>query len=73
MIYPLYEKIKNDPKMYEILKRNSYYIKYLNRNPESYKKFVSEMKEKYKIRITDKINEVMDNIDLVSNVLDVLK
>ena len=73
MTYPLYEKIKNNPKMYDILKHNSNYIKELNRNPNSYKKFLSDMKEKYKLRVTDKINEAIDNIDLVSNVLEVLK
>lgn len=73
MIYPLYEKIKNNPKMYDILKHNSSYIKELNRNPNSYKKFLNDMKEKYKLRVTDKINEAIDNIDLVSNVLEVLK
>ena len=73
MIYPLYEKIKNNPKLYDILKHNSNYIKELNRNPNSYKKFVSEMKEKYKLRVTDKISETVDNIDLVSNVLQMLK
>lgn len=73
MIYPIYEKIKSNPKIYELLKHNSYYIKQLNRDPDSYKKFVSDMKEKYKLRVTDKINEAIDNIDLVSNVLEVLK
>ena len=69
----LYEKIKNNPKMYDILKHNSYYIKELNRDPNFYKKFQSLMKDKYKIRITDKINDALDNIDLISNVFDALQ
>ena len=56
-----------------ILKNNSYWIKQLNRNPENYKRFESEMKERYKLRATDKINEVIDNIDLISAVLETLK
>ena len=34
----IYEKIKQDPKMYDILKHNSYYLKELNRNPNFYKR-----------------------------------
>jgi SMC interacting uncharacterized protein involved in chromosome segregation len=51
MIYPLYEKIKSNPKIYEILKHNSNYIKLLNRDPNSYKIFLKDMKDKYKLRI----------------------
>ena len=66
-------QLKKNPKMYNILKNNSYWIKQLNRNPENYKRFESEMKERYKLRATDKINEVIDNIDLISAVLETLK
>ena len=69
----LYEKLKQTPKMYELLKHNSYYIKYLNRDANFYKTFIKEMKEKYKLRATDKVSEAMDNIDLISNVLEALK
>ena len=69
----LYMKLKKNTKMYNILKGNSYWIKQLNRNPENYKKFESKMKEIYKLRTTDKINEVIDNIDLISAVLETLK
>ena len=73
MEFELYNKIKNNPKIYELLKQNSYYIKYLNRNPDNYKTFLSEMKKKYKLRATDKINEAMENIDLISSILETLK
>ncbi|MBQ6686960.1 MAG: hypothetical protein IJN03_00360 [Bacilli bacterium] len=66
-------ELKKNEKMYNFLKENSYWIKELNRNPESYKKFVQEMKIKYKLRPTDKVNEVIDNIDLISTVLQTLK
>ena len=38
-----------------------------------YKKFSEDMKIKYKERVTDKINNVVENMDLISSVLDVLK
>lgn len=66
-------KIKNDKKMYDLLKLNSYWIKELNRNPDSYKRFVAEMKAKYRLRATDKINNAIDNIDLITTVLNTLK
>lgn len=66
-------KLKNDPKMMGYLKLNSDWYKYLNRNPLNYDKFVKTMKEQYKIRATVKIGEVVDNIDLVSNILNILK
>lgn len=52
---------------------NSNSIKYLNRNPEYYKEFIKEMKELYKERPTDKINDIVNTIDIVSSVIDTLK
>lgn len=66
-------KLQQDPKMSSYLRANSEWYKYLNRNPLNYPKFVKTMKELYKIRTTDKINEVVENIDLVSNILNVIK
>ena len=66
-------KLENDPKMSNYLKENSQWYKYLNRNPLNYNNFVKTMKEQYKIRTTDKITGLMDNIDTVSSILNVLK
>lgn len=64
---------KENNNNYLLLKENSYYIKTLNRQEIDYKTFVNEMKIKYKNRTTDKINKVIDNMDLISSVLDILK
>lgn len=64
---------RENPKMFELLKQNSYYFKGLNRGVVDYKKFVSDMKVKYKERPTDKLESIMDNMELVSSVLNVLK
>lgn len=69
----LQKKLMEDEKMAELLKQNSYWIKNLNRKEESYKDFVQEMKVKYNLRVTDKINEAIDNIDLISSILETLK
>lgn len=64
---------RENSKMYELLKQNSYYFKGLNRGVVDYKKFVSDMKIKYKERPKDKLESIMDNMELVSSVLNVLK
>ena len=69
----LQTEIKKDIALYNHLKENSEYYKYLNRGTMSLNEFKSIMKEKYKERVSDKINNVVDSIDTISNVLDVLK
>ena len=63
----------NEEKLMPYLKENSDWIKYLNRNPKNYALFKNEIKTKYKLRKTDKINNAIENIDLISNVLNILK
>ena len=65
-------KLEQDPKMMSYLKENSYWYKYLNRNPNYYNIFIKSMKEKYKIKTTDKVNKAIDSIDTVSSILKVL-
>ena len=57
----------------DLLKLNSSYIKDLNRGTMDYKGFDNIMKTKYKKRTTDKVSSLIDNMDLVSSVLDILK
>lgn len=66
-------ELKKDTKMWELLKINSYWVKTLNRNSLSVKKFKDDMKAKYRLRTTDKISDAIDNIDIISNVLNALK
>ncbi len=65
--------IKKDPKMFGYLKENSEWFKYLNRNPDNYKKYIESMKVKYKLRVTDKISNAIDSIDMASNIITALK
>lgn len=67
------QKLLEDKKMDGFLKQNSYWFKDLNRNGENYKKFVAAMKEKYRLKATDRISDAIDNIDLISGILDTLK
>ena len=66
-------KINQDPRLKQFLRENSYWYKYLNRNETYYKDFVNDMKDKYKLKPTDKINKMVDNLNMVRSFLDVLK
>ena len=56
-----------------ILKENSYYIKKLNRNKNEFENFSNFVKDKYGLRVTDRISKTIDNIDLISTLLNTLK
>ena len=66
-------KIYQDPRQRQFLRENSYWYKYLNRNELYYKEFIEDMKDKYKLKPTDKINKMIDNMNMISSFLDVLK
>ena len=69
MEYNLQQEIIKNPKMYNYLKEHSYWFKYLNHAPYLYKDFISKMKEVHHERVTDKINDAMDNMSLIEGVL----
>ena len=66
-------KILEDPRQRTFLRENSYWYKYLNRSNFYYKQFLEDMKDKDKLKPTDKLNKIMDNIEMVKTFLDVLK
>lgn len=65
------ENLKKD-KLLNYLKLNSYFIKDLNRNPSTYDTFKKIIKEKYNLRITDKVSNVINDIELVSSIISTL-
>ncbi len=64
--------IKKD-KMYDYLKQNSFYIKDLNRNPLLYTQFKEYIKDKYHLRLTDKVEGIINDIETVSDIMKVIK
>ena len=66
-------ELKKDKRMLDLLKYNYYWLKDLNRDPTSIKRYKENMKSKYRLRTTDKISDAIDNIDIISNVLSALK
>lgn len=73
MEYFLQEKLSTDKKFKKYLDENTSYIKYLNRNPEYYKDFIKQMKEIYKERPSDKLNDAINTIDIISSIIETLK
>ncbi len=65
--------IDSNPNYKRYLRSNSYWYKTLNRNPQMVYSFIKEVKEKYKLRTQDKINNIMDKIDMLSKFINVLR
>ena len=66
-------KIKNTKGYYEYLKDNSWWIKNLSRNPDSFNDYQNYLKDKYELRTSDRISKAIDNIDLISSLLSAIK
>lgn len=59
-------------KMLDYLKQNASFIKQLNRDPEFYESFKKIIKEKYNLRLTDKVSNIINDIELVSSIINTL-
>lgn len=66
-------KIKNNPYYLSYLRKNSNWYKILNRNPEMFGQFEEEVKEKYKLRPSDRISQALDTITMIQNVMSSFK
>ncbi len=60
-------RLRENPLYIKYLRENNIWYKRLIREPQSFNIFVEEMKTKYKLRTSDKINKVVDTLDVVSN------
>lgn len=65
--------LKNDANMHRYLHENSDWYKHLNRSSRNYPAFVKAMKKQYKLNPTDKISGALDNIDLITSVIQTIK
>ena len=73
MTYSLQNRINSDINLKKFLRENSYWYKALNRNENSFLEFVADMKVKYKLTTSDKINRTIDNIGMLQSFLEVFK
>ena len=66
-------KIKQNKKHYDYLRSHSYWYKYLNRNSNYYKNFIEEYKKYNREMTTNKMNDTINNIDMVTNILKIIE
>lgn len=63
--------LKTNPNYVRFLRENSYWYKYLNRNSNYLPELINEMKIKYKLTPSDKLDRFTKNIDKVSQLIDI--
>lgn len=66
-------KIRSNPYLYQYLRDNSSWYKALNRDPNSIKQMEIEMKNVYKLNLTDKIDNLNQRIEMIRTFIDILK
>ena len=66
-------KIKSNPNLYRYLRENSYWYKYLNRSPIFLRRLEEEMKEKYRLRPSDKIENISNSLNLIKSFIEVMR
>ncbi len=66
-------KIRENYYLYRYLREDSSWYKYLNRDPLIIKNMEAVAKKYYKLRGVDKLENVIDTINLVETFLEVLK
>ncbi len=71
MRFDIYLKLKEKPIYTKFIREHSEWYKILNRDPNMFDKMIEDMKDKYKLRVTDKIDNVVDSVDLISKFLKV--
>lgn len=66
-------KLKSNPNYIRYLRENSSWYKVLTRNPESFKVFEEEVKDKYHLRMSDRIGHTLEMIEMVQTLMSSLK
>lgn len=66
-------KINSNIKLKSFIRENPIWYKRLNRNPDLFKLFVNDMKDKYKLTPSDRLNNALNSISMIQTFLDVLK
>lgn len=73
MTVELQLKINSDQRLKSFIRQYPNWYKILNRNPLAYKDFVNDMKDKYKITTSDRLNKTLNNISMLQTFLEVLR
>ena len=66
-------KINSNINYQRFIRENPNWYKILNRDPLQFKNFELEVKDKYGLKVTDRLNRMLENIGTFQTFLDVLK
>ena len=66
-------KISSDPMLIRFIREYPIWYKYLNRDSNNYKLFLDSYKKFNRNVTTNKVNDTINNIDMVANILKVLE
>lgn len=66
-------RLFNDQMLTRFIREYPIWYKRLNRNPDLFNDMIMDMKEKYKLTTSDRINNTLNSINLLKTFLDVLK
>ena len=66
-------KLSSDLRLVSFIRLYPFWYKRLNRNPLLFKDFTEDMKDKFKIRPSDRLNKTLENISMIQTFLNVLK
>ena len=64
-------RLKQDKKYLTFLRENSDWYKKLNRDSDNIDLFISKMKEKYHLMTIDKVDNIVDSVDLITKILNI--
>ncbi len=66
-------RIKNNPHYQRYIRENSYWYKILNRDPSRIKEMEELAKEKYQLRPTDRINRMLETVEMLQTLMSSFK
>jgi hypothetical protein len=66
-------KIYNNNLLHQYIRENSYWYKILNRNPNLIDNMIQDMKNKYKLNPSDRIENISNKISMLGSILKVLE
>lgn len=66
-------KIFSNNLLHRFLRENSYWYKLLNRNPLLIDEMERQMKDKYKLNTSDKIERIGNKLSMLESILEVLE
>lgn len=65
--------LDSNPLIRRYLREHSYYYKNLIRNPNFINNITDLMKKEYHLTLSDKLNKIKDDINLVNSFMDIIK